>query len=115
MQLGRELTRLPARVYAVITNDKGVAMKLQYTEHRVSVNRDHVEIIGEEFTTPQGFLDAVLVDVAVCINDGATEIAHKLVDWSQYHINNNGVLVGQKLIHSYGTGLDPVGTWEIIA
>lgn len=93
-------------------------MKLQYTEHRTTVNRDHVEVIGGEFTADkiEPFQDAVLKEVKVCLDNDAMDVAHKLLDWChQVTAVEVNMKPGTKLVHNYGTGLDPVGTWEIIA
>lgn len=89
-------------------------MKLRYTEHRTTVNRDTVEV-SEEFTDKAGFLAAVLKEVGTCMDFEAHDVAQKLIDWHQ-KINDQDMLKpGVKLVHNYGGGLDPVGTWEIIA
>lgn len=89
-------------------------MKLRYTEHRTTVNRDHVEV-SEDFTGPVGFREVMQKEIATCKQYEALEVADKLTDWGNYLTLNDEVKVGEKLIHNYGGGLDPVGTWEIIA
>lgn len=90
-------------------------MKLQYIEHRTTVNRDHVEILGE-FTDGAGFTAALLKDLKVCLENDAQDVAHKLIDWhAEVTALEANLKPGAKLVHNYGTGLDPVGTWEIIA
>ena len=90
-------------------------MKLQYTEHRTTTGSDHVEILGR-FTDGSGFTDALIKDVKVCLTDDAHDLAHKLIDWHrEVTAVEANLKPGAKLVHNYGTGLDPVGTWEIIA
>lgn len=89
-------------------------MKLRYTEHRTTTGSDHVEV-SEDFTGPLGFREVVQKEIATCKQYEALEVADKLADWGNYLTLSDEVRVGEKLIHNYGNGLDPVGTWEIIA
>jgi hypothetical protein len=89
-------------------------MKLQYTEFRPSVNRSEVEVLAE-IKEPEDFRDAILAEIKVCMDNDAQAVAHKLVDWHYELVNKDGVKPGAKLVHNYGTGRDPVGTWEIIS
>lgn len=89
-------------------------MKLRYTEHRTTVNRDHTEV-SEDFNGHMGFRDVMQKEIATCKEYGSLEVADKLAEWGNELTINDRVKVGEKLVHNYGTGLDPVGTWEIIA
>jgi hypothetical protein len=89
-------------------------MKLRYTEHRTTVTQDHVEA-SEDFTGPMGFRDVMQKEIAICKDYGSYEAAEKLAEWGNFLTEHEEVQVGEKMVHHYGTGLDPVGTWEIIA
>lgn len=89
-------------------------MKLRYTEHRTTTGSDHVEV-SEDFTGPMGFRDVMIKEIATCKEYEAFEVADKLAEWGNELTINDRVKTGEKLVHNYGTGLDPVGTWEIIA
>lgn len=87
-------------------------MKLQYTEFRPSVNRSEVEVLAE-IKEPEDFRDAILDEIKVCMDNDAQDVALKLLGWHQGLIHTEGIKPGAKLVHNYGTGRDPVGTWEI--
>lgn len=86
-------------------------MKLTYTEFRPTVNRSTVEDLGD-VTDDADFLTAVLGEIKTCMENDAQDVAHKLLDWHRAAIDGDRK-PGLKLVHHYGTGLDPVGTWEI--
>lgn len=89
-------------------------MKLQYTEHRTTVNRDTVDTSGP-FEDSQGFTRELMREVTVCLENDAHDVAIKLVRWHQAVLEQDMLKPGTKLVHNYGGGLDPVGTWEIIS
>lgn len=90
-------------------------MKLKYTEFRPSVNRNSVEEVSVSFDDVQGFTRAITKEVTTCLENDAHDVAHKLIDWHRTVQETEILRPGLKLAHDYGGGLDPVGTWEIIA
>lgn len=91
-------------------------MKLIYTEFRPTVNRSTVEDVAEitEISDVTDFRDGVLKEIGVCMDNDAQDVAHKLLDWHREVYDSKGIKPGAKLVVHYGTGLDPVGTWEIV-
>jgi hypothetical protein len=90
-------------------------MKLKYTEFRPSVNRFSAEETSAEIHNVDEFTKVVLKEVGTCLEFESHDAAHKLLDWHREVYGTGKLTVGQKLVHNYGTGLDPVGTWEIIS
>jgi hypothetical protein len=89
-------------------------MKLTYTEFRPSVNRSTVEELAviKGYPGMTVFRNAILEQIGVCMDNDAQDLAHKLIDWHRACVDK-GLTSGDKLVYPYGTGLDPVGTYEL--